>query len=562
MTDTTVYTGFDVAAHWANWTVNVIVDGTNILDQLDDATQVTVEGERNAARLAKFAVALSGDLTGWIGKTCVIEYVTGTAATWRRFGGVIVAATVDLENRLLNVSATDDYQRIVDAMTDDAIKTAVSGKWSKYVFAEDAHGWRRLQDLLSTIDSSAELNTYGALELHGWQTLATANYTFDDGFIDDGSLSITLADRSNLVNRVDVTLSARFERLYQRTLNYQWSWPYTVCESFAWRINLFPTKQMVTDALTKESWRFISATYTELWASGNYSCSPDVIWMNFSGGNALMGFNAFAGLRWQQSITYPFKIAVTAPDSIAVYGELTRNVQYAADFKTTVEDWSNAPADTAYVTAPAGFARDVDGFYFDDQIDDAELANALDCAIAVAVQTINTSHRAGNIVKFSIPPVQHLALGHTVAISCGDVTIKGTVNKLSDAFDLSERGAPKTNVELLFSAGQSGLENVTQTWTVPTRPDDSDGGPYPSAVRTVPTALGADEASTITLPTEWGWFVNRTVTDYPPPDPMIIYDQRLEIKFDEIDDAKRLNRSQDVTATIAIDVPHHALVIT
>lgn len=547
-----------------SWDLVVIVGGTDVSDDLVNVGAIVVEIERSAARTAEFTLLLQGtvNLLAWTGKTVTIDYVSGSNT--RLFNGVIVEPTLNIQDMTLHCRCSDDLQRVADATLDADLLTLTGGRWSKYVFDTASHGWDRLQDILTTVSKSVWLNNAGALQCASLQVDAVSDYTFTANEILDDSLSVQLVQRGNLINRVDIAFSGRFERLYHREEELIWTWPKTFCETYPYQPKAM-TKAIAQAALAATGWQLLAENYTAYWSTGNYSCPsegfPTILFSNSAPDALINGFALTAAFRWQQSITDEFAISVTAPASITAYGELKQSLEANADFVASVADWTDQETD--YSVVPSGFAYETGGNQFRDEINGTALANALDTIIAVAVERINASHRS-NTVTFDLAMFPALGLQHTVSINDGNVQAKGIVNRIIHTLDIGSARAV-TQVELLLSSGQSGQEIVTPTWTTPAHPDNAAGSTPPPNQTNVPTYIGRSWSAVPFNSTLWGWFINYLTPELiatVPPDPIIVYDEKLILKFDAVSDTKTQHKSDAVNASITLSVPHNLLTIT
>lgn len=541
---------------WQNWDLVVIVGGVDISAQLVDVAPISVEAERSAARIAEFTVLLSGtvDPNDWTGKTVTIDYVDG--ATTRVFNGVVSDPVLNIADFTLKCTCTDDLQRIVDGKTNAELLTLTGGYWSDQIFNADATGWTRLQDILSTVPVSVELDTGGVLEAHSLQNTVLPDFTFTAADFLDDSIRVELVKRSNLINQVDISFSARFERLFHREEVLNWVWPFTFCEGYARQLK-YPVKQMLIDSVNSAGWAFLGATYTPVWATDVYDCGGPIAWTNASPDVLIMGFSATAALRWSQSVTNQFNFSVQATDSITAYGTLAQTLQTSANYNSTIDKWGNSGTD--FSTVPAGFAYDDFNNQFRDEIDSGILANALNTLIAVAVERINKSHRS-NVVSFALPLAPGIGLQHTIKIDDTNLQAKGIVNRIRHTFELSTAKAV-TDIDLLLSSGQSGLDTVSTSWTPPAHPDYSGGSADLSV--SVPTNVGGDFGSPAEDSSMWGYFVNATYFTGGPDPATPTYNERMEIKFAALDAGLTQNQTNAIApANIAIDVPHNLLTIS
>ena len=577
---------FDPAAFdWRQWDVVITVNGNDVSSQLVEVGRVLVEMERSAARIAQFTVALSGvvDVLAWTGKPVTIDYVQPDGGHWRLFTGILSEPVLDIATKTLRCTCTDDLQRIADGHSVDQLQALTGGIFSKYVLNESSLGYQRLQDLLTTVEKSAQLDESGTWQVNSFAAKASADYSFDETQILDDSLTVALVQRSNLINRVNIKLSARFERLFHRVEAMRWTWEKTFCESHGHAYK-YPTLDIIEGAINDAGWQMLTLSHDPLWPSGVYNCNNDlqpIYWNNLAPDKVCRGFYTTAAFRWQQSVTNEFNIAVTAPASVTAYGELADELQTAIDFKSTVDNWTDSA--TNWATVPAGFVQD-DSRYdrYRDEIDLDALQEVAHCATAIAVQRINKTHRS-NIVSFRLPLSPHLQLKHTIAVDDSNVQAKGVVNKIRHSLAFNAGSAEAvTDVELLISSGQSGQDVVTQAWATPTPPGLPAGDSLYIPTKIVPTVIGGLLISQPETDETWGWYTNENemiVVSGPGPvqtwgwyknirlghegDPAVYYYQdKLELKFEAVDDAKTQNRTDPIAHTVNISVAHNPLTIT
>lgn len=546
------------AVNYANWTVVVTVAGVDISGDLVDSLSITAE--RGAARIATFTLRLSGmvDALSWVGRSVAIDYAQDNGVAWRRFTGVIVEPVLDITGMELRCACSDDLQRIVDNHTRDQLLTLSGGRWSKYMFAEDASGWDVLQDMLSTVPTSVEMDAFGALRANSFNNKLAADYSFGVDIIDDATLNVALVQRSGLVNRVNVQFNARFERLYQREERLIWARTETFCQNYAEQIQN-PTKTMVRDAVDSADWVLLAERYTELWPTSLYYCAGGPIgWIN-ADPELIRGFDVRAAKRWRQSVTRQFNINVTAPASIAAYnGELASTLTGAADFKTAFEDWGDAADD---YSLPSGFARDELGNDYADDNDLAELSNALQTITAMAIETINGSHRA-NTVSWRMPLAPYLELSHTLAVDTSQLQAKGVVGSISETYQF-DSGEATTEIELWLSSGQSGLDSVGQAFSLPDSPAQTGDAGF--NVTLMPTHIGTFGAPAFND----DWFGVLTNRDFGTGQifsgvegDLVTYPFEIRLPFEAVPDSKTQNFTDPIAHDVAVAVPHNTLIIT
>jgi hypothetical protein len=552
-----------VAASWPNWDVIVKVSGNNISDNLVDGIQI--DAQRSAARTADFSVLLSGviDALSWVGRPVSIDFKQDSGAVWRRFTGVISIAVYDIASHALKCTCSDDLQRVIDARTNEQLKTLIGGYWSPYVFNEKNIGWNYCQDLLKTVQNSAELDSSGVLKVNSLQNKAVADFSFDTGIILDESLSVELTQRAQLVNRIDITFQSRFERLYHRTERQRWQYPHSIVEYYS-NTTPFLNQGMVADAVANAGWSLLSADYSPIWPSGIYDKFGQVteniyfglfVWVN-NYPDAVLAFDLDAAFRWQQSVTHEFNITVSAPASIAAYGaQLTETIDASASVDSVVSDWGKAGTDLSVM--PSGFVRDDQYNYYRDEYQSADVGNALKTLVAEAATRIAESHRSSRVV-FNLPLAPYLELNHTVAVNDADVTAKGIVNRISERYSFDE-GRATTTVELAISAGQTGVDIVEFTppdLAIPALPSPANNSD-PRFLTDVPTHIGGIEGAP---PDSEAFFGYMTNYDLIGPGSNT-YPQELRLMFNALPDDKTIDITTPISYAVEIAVPHNTLTI-
>lgn len=549
----TVFDEAFVATSWNNWNVVVKVDGVDVGEALIDAGEIRIDAERSAARLAEFTLLLSGTIEAqsWTGKAVTIDWIQNNGAIWRLFTGVIVEPVLNIANYTILCRCTDDLQRIIDNQSNPQLLTLTGGYWSKHVFDEGNTGWQYLQDLLLTRSKSVEMDAFGTLRANSLQNKETADYTYNNSLILDNTLQISFGQRASLINWVDVTFNARFERLYQRNERVVWVYPVTFCDNQSDAI-VYPSQTMATDAISSAGWVTTAENFTALWPTGVYTCGGSPVLWNNAYPDGIRGFDLRAAFRWQQSVTDAFAIKVTAPASIAVYKELKSEYSTSADFSSTIENWTGDQAD--YAMDLGAFLTDADHNVYQDQIDDAELANALQTAVAVAIERIKASHR--NIkITFQLPLAPYLDLSNTLRVDDSNVQAKGIVWRLQHVLNLASAQAV-TEIELAISCGQSGADLAGNLYSLPVHPDQPGPTSYQDIID-VPMYVGGLLSSPAFDDNWWGVITNTDGALASTP-----YPQELRLQFPAIPDSKTQNKTDIIPHDIQIAVDHNLLTIT
>jgi hypothetical protein len=309
------------------WTAIVVIDSVDVSAKV--VGQIRVSAEEGAARIAELALRPAGGtsftIPSWVGKSVTIDiadFSTGSPTSVSRlFAGLIDTPSLDLELATISLLCSDNLQNIVEGMSAAAIDSATPGGYSSpVVFDPAARGWSRLQDRLSTIPAAVELDTAGALRLTSWAPTGAPDISFTgDAHLLDGSLSVALSSRNQLVNQVDIDFGYRIPRV--KAEGWPVSYSYVNAGNIsdhAAALNWWLVRTTVVDAIKAAGGTVESISYTPLPSSpiGGWIPNPDADYL------LCMGFDAVVSFDYAQMIDEAHAITVSAPNSIATVGTL------------------------------------------------------------------------------------------------------------------------------------------------------------------------------------------------------------------------------------------------
>lgn len=556
-----VYDPVLVADSWVDWDATVIVDGVDLNDDLIGT--MTVDAERSAARIADFTILLSGvvDIKKWKGRSVEIDYIQNTGATWRRFTGVVQDAQYDSLTKSLHCICTDNYQRIVDGYTKEQLLELTGGFHSSHVFNEDSTGFDCLNDLLSTVSKSVELDSNKQLTVNSLQNKAVPDYTFDDNLVLTNSLTVKSALTDQLINKVNIEFNARFNRHYHINKSVNWRYSRLFCEHHLAPAEL-PDQDAIISALNNSGWALNSISFTPIWPTNNYSCDGGVVTFVNDFPQGIIGFNANSALRWSQSITEKYKTTVTCDDSIREFTELDHSLSASAGFDGSIEGWGDADDD--FKVIPAEFVQ-IGGYFAFDDVDASEIDEANEVLVNQAVTLINSSHQEDSVF-FDLPLSPFVELDQTIAVSDGEIDTKAIIRRFTETYNF-DTNEPITSIELAISSGESGADLVNQVFTSPTKPSlIEDPSQYLFSAITVLDHVGGLFESLPENPDWTGIFLNASYPEnFVVPSgtvPPITYSQGIKIEFPDIDDALVKNSDVEHEASINITVPDNLLTVT
>lgn len=549
--DQNIYSAASIADSWELWDISVFVDGADRSSELVD--QLSIDAEISSARTAQFTLKLSGVVnpSDWIGKQVEINYIQNTGAVWRRFSGRIQRPEYDVTNKTLLCSCTDELQKVVNGYSNDDLKTLTEGFWHENVFSKDNIGWDYLNDILKTVNKSVHLSSNKQLKVIELQNKAIADHSFDDNLILDSTLSIELTERNQLINKVEITVNSRYQRLFQRNASFYWIYPRTIIDELHNPVR-FPTRDEVKEAVEDAGRVLTNAAYTGLWPTGIYFDEAGRIFVFTNNApNSIRKFSINTAFRWNQEVTEEIILTIISPESVILDGsELVDRQSASIEFETTLPDWEEV--DNQFIFEP-GLIPDGAGNLRKNDSSDVIVDELLEVMIARASTTILQSH-AKNKVLFQLPLSPYIELGDTVSVNTGDVISKGLISKFTEEYDFN-RGTPITNIETSISLGGSGLDIVDNTFSAPTRLPLSEGDDVQNGIF-LDTHIGGLASSPPEDPDMTGIILNVQLKLQPP------YKEGIKIPFDAVDDSDRLNSVEPLDFELKIAVPDNQLIIT
>lgn len=461
----------DLGTASSAWRPRVLLDGVDMADIVVGA--IEIQAEEGAARIASLTLCPSSgtvlDLPSWTGRPVSIDFAGVSGGSLinpiRLFTGVIELPSFDPLTGLVKITATDDLQGVCRAMTNDAIDSLVGGRWSPAVFDEAASvGWQRVQDRLSTVRAALDLDVWRRPRLTPWAGSVQLLEIWENQ-IEDGSLSVDLAERSTLINRIDINFTYRFPLLCRL------AWPVSVdfietsgAAGFADFVNEgrkpLP-RESVASAFKNAGVYAINMTYTAL------PTVPIIVgggfWIPNPATDPLLclGFDATIGFDFSRTRDEVSSIRVECAASVAAIGPQASTMSDAIENDSfDAADWEQRRwqlangENTAFVPveppaavigriaaapAPATTANDR-----------AAATAAQETLIDIAKTTIAASHRR-NRVGFAVPLNAAIDLDRHLRIVTDRVVATGKVQAITHTLD-TDSGRAASSVVLAVSS--------------------------------------------------------------------------------------------------------------
>ena len=561
------------------------VQATVLLGGVDVSAAVTgtiqIDREEGAAAVAEFTLLPATgpiDLVHWLGAPVAIDVAINGDPPQRVFTGRVSDPLYDAVARTTTFACVDGLQNILDAAPVAIVDLLAGGYWSAAVFNSEATGSERAQDRLSTIPEALDLSPAGAFRRTPWAAKASADYTFTPDSIVDQSLRVEPGPWREMSNRVELTVELRYTRHRHRERSYHWVYEPTFHNWIVDHTSL-PTQDMIRRAAEEQSWRLTYENFVGLPVTTNPQTGKvesqvinGVVWTNDGLTNKdVLEATLGAYVRWDETVTETYAIAVEAPASVARFGPITRTEYVSLSADDDGLDWTAAPEPTAGAlggeSAPelsgggigtsfpdlAGAGTAPNGDRYLDTLDAPAAQSAAVTALARARTAILAAHRA-NTVEIATPLLPGIDLIHTAAVDTVPVAAKGKVRQVVHRID--SLGEATTTVRIAVSQA-SDAAVTDDPLAAPPRIDTLGLSPAASvpALGTSNTHLGRRWYS----PEErddWTGYVGNY--DLPQPVTAVAYTERFVIDWGAIS-REPIAATRALPHTVA--VPHEQLEI-
>lgn len=495
--------GGDVAAVWG---ILVEVGGVDVSTSV--IGEVIVEAEESAARVADFSlhqppgtVFLPASWSGRAVRIYLNDMSSGAPASQMLiFSGVVDLPHVAPRSGQISLRCTDNRQGVISALDNAAVASLLAGsRYSPAIFSAGATALQHANDRLSTIPSALDLSPSGALRVTPWAAKTLADLSFSEYQVLDESVSVDVAERGSLVNKVAVEFGYRLPRIKAEGYLVSYNFLALNHTSFVYWIrdgNLLLQRAAVKAAISAAGGSLVSVTWIPLPTTARIipgtGGAPAGAWLPNPPVDVLycLGFSAVVSFDYAQQIDETHQITVYNPVSVATVGVVSSSMSGALegvyDDPVAVEQnillyrqevTTIPPKNLAAVEV--GLTNSVNGTLTADS--DRSAANAaMETMIAIASTKIHASHRQHS-VGAAVPANPVLDVDKTVAIDAQGVTAKGKVrrvvhrlNQLSGSaiseFDLaicSVAGVGITHAEDAIAAPAGTSDGTTNTLAAP-----------------------------------------------------------------------------------------------
>ncbi len=427
------------------WTARCLIDGVDVSATLTGT--LWVEADEGASRIAGVTILPPVgviDPLDYVGRAITLDFVRKVGAVeipMRLFTGRVDTPVYNPGTRLLDLSCVDDLQNRISVLSIADIDTLIGGRYSSAVQGDDLDLFDYAKARLTTVAASLDGDANGALRLTPWQ-LSGVWKTYADNDLLDGASSITLPQRTSIVNQVNIRYSYRYPHLRQR---------YAVVSLSCTRNEMhragytYPVKDEIESACSGSGW---------VQTIGIYYPAPVTI-PHLTGGvvRPRVGAVDMAIIhltqRHGQAVSDEYEITVHAPESITQNGVLPHELRGAAEDEFDYQVWESD------LTVPPLFSEGGEADYtpnFTPAQSDYAIQTLLDQARVKILET----HRGARVSNTTLcDPL--LDLDKRVRIMTPEIDSSGKVSHIRHALDINQGSAVTEFSIAVFGAGGAGL---------------------------------------------------------------------------------------------------------
>lgn len=465
------------------WNLTVTIDGVNYTNRL--IGEVSIEREQSTAAIARFEIAAQSlgtlDIIKFVGKEVIINYIQiGTPNTTKLvFKGIVDTPSFNISNKSIQFDCTDNLQNVVKTLYDAGsltgsdvdieLPTAITGN------LYDKTRWQIIEYLASSKPISYDLTRDGTFQTRNWlfNENTDIEYTLNNSDIIDGSVSVRLASRSDILNKYDIKIEYRFPQLCEIRHSYTWSHA-GVCTA-----SPYPTTQMILDAAESTGAKVISSAFDPVYPDGWYNCGGTPMMFSYVGGDRdLIATSASLVLlrRYSRDIKRTVNISVQNGVSINKLGTLAENESQAIDYtEFNTEEWINDLGKEPFIyhveNLNAGIYRLNYDFYVIPEVN-----KAIEFLVNRGRVKILESNRQ-NLVSLTLPYNVHLDIDRNKFVKVNvnqpfkgyssdgfdKVLANGQIIKILETFNIESGSATKSLDIAVFRMDSTGLTQDIDT---------------------------------------------------------------------------------------------------
>lgn len=558
------------------WRPSVIVGAVDMSARIFG--DVDVDETEDGARVASFSLMpFSGAILPYdfIGQSVTIDFNTYGAAgqlaeSDRLFTGIVEEPIYNPDDGSISLSCTDGLQEFIEQSDKATIDTLIGGYYSADVFNETDDLWQYSQDRLSTQPCNLNLDEAGAARKIDWAPKGIEDAAFNVADIIHDSISLSLIKRRDVLNTVNIELSYRYGRKWQRELAAAWSYPRTFYEYLSESTSL-PTRSMVLSALNS-GWGIKNVSWNKLPVSGEYTNSEgDLTTWGISDelrDSLVFGVSSNIYKRWLQDVTEVYTVTVEAAASVTVHGVLKQDVKGYVDVPVA-DNYEQAPEQGVAITTIGADSETGDGYdyeppetgnvqinssdYIVDPVSRTPFDDAANTQIGIARTSILQSHRSNTLtIDALINPA--ISTAKTILVNSAKITGNGKVRRVRHKLSTGTGRAVTTIDVSIYQPKQAGQSDDA---IAPPATLDSSPAAIPGAI-SLSSYFGGKAAAPVYDPNWLGYIGNWATREASSE----WYPSEFRVDIPAIEDTVRDTAQFAAQSTHAVAIPENDLTIT
>lgn len=473
------------------YSVQILLGGTDYTAHATGA--ITVEEAENSSALCDFTLAAWPAMSLPVTGSAVAIDVNGR----RLYTGIVGEYALDPDHGLVSVNATTDLQGKTRAYIQTHGRAGflglTGGKWHSTQANKEGDEWEWSQEVMASIPYELHVDRSGQyLAVTPWTGAGVVSITNANRVA--GSLRGTLAETSNAVNKVIITVQHRYTVQHYANPQFTWAetlgdwqtkpgWPLPTDEAAVGAVNGTGFICNMASGYFKRPWEYLTGEY--LGATHHYTgeagyhsveIDPGSWFENYNDkvvaifpANAICGFALWGHKEWTQQILDTYQITVACQASIDAIGERKIEESYA------VESSNDADAQEGqWQTSGMANGQRATGHL-----------DLIDAAVAKARTEIAASHR-GHTETFVCPFSHNYRLERRASLS-GIVTCEGKISSIRHTLD-PEAGEALSEVTISLSGFAGQVASASDAMAIPSAGEAPSGS---IAGRTLSTIIGS-----------------------------------------------------------------------
>ena len=421
-------------------------------------SQIKITQAVNSSRIAELTVAADKgllDFYKYASKKIDIVYSSSTE-TKTIYSGIIITQKLDKNNGVFNLTASDEKINKIDNLPQSAIDSI--GHYCPELFNEELTKKDIFAKRIESIPADYYFDNDGNFVLTNWQPKEKADiyYCKTQNECDVLSLSFSVANINEIVNKIEISFSFNYDRYIQRDItgSYNPSFSGTLFNrfiNFVHQKHFIPVPRIdtVLSAVNNAGWTVGNFTYEQIPSLSNtYIVIPDKA-------NYVLSASWTFSKRWTQNVQEDYFITIKNDESINFFNEKKEEISFnlkMPDNENKKTNWQDYPC---YFRPPSGSRKENNDYIQAESTENQQVfATGIQYALNVAKTKIFHSH-FNNELSAELMFNKDVSLSHTIGFNTAEFSGNVKCLEIVHTFDFEKRIA-KTNIKANWFKGFDG----------------------------------------------------------------------------------------------------------